>query len=164
MGEFGITFLAGCVMLLGLIGLVAPVIPDVALIWLAALGYGLLAGWGPAGPYLFALITLLALAAAAAEIWGSGVGARVGGASLFGIAGGLLLGAFGLVFFSPVGGVIGLLLGTFLVEWWRLKDSRKAAQGMLGMGVGFGLGFGLKVVLALAMVGLWIVWVITAAD
>jgi uncharacterized protein YqgC (DUF456 family) len=159
--ELGITFLAGLLMLVGLAGVIAPVLPDAPLIWLAALGYGLLVGWGRWGGYLFALITVLGAVAAAAEIWGGGLGAKAGGASIWGILGGLLLGLIGLVLFSPIGGVVGLLAGTFLVEWWRLRDSRLAAKGMLGMGVGFGMAFFVKLVLALAMIAAWLVWVFT---
>lgn len=148
-------------MLVGLAGVVVPILPDAALIWLAALGYGLLVGWGQWGGYLFALITVLGAVAAAAEIWGGGLGARAGGASFWGIVGGFLLGFIGLVFFSPIGGVLGLLAGTFLVEWWRLRDSRLAAKGMLGVGVGYGMAFFAKLVLALAMISAWLIWVFT---
>jgi uncharacterized protein YqgC (DUF456 family) len=160
--QAGITVLAGLIMLVGLFGVVAPVLPDVALIWLAALGYGLLVGWGRWGGYLFALITVLGAAAALAEVWGGGLGARVGGASIWAILAGLLFGLVGFVLFSPIGGVVGLLAGTFLVEWWRVRDSRLAVKGMLGIGVGFGLAFFVKLLLALAMVTAWLMWVFTA--
>jgi uncharacterized protein YqgC (DUF456 family) len=157
--ELGLTLLAGFLMLVGIFGVVAPVLPDAPLIWLAALGYGLLVGWGRLGPYLFALITLLGIAAAAAEIGGSSLGAKAGGASIWGVLAGLLMGLIGLIFFSPIGGILGLLLGTFLVEFWRVRDSRLAAQGMLGIGVGFGMAVVVKLGLAVLMVIVWLVWV-----
>lgn len=161
MSEFGITLIAGLLMVVGLVGLFVPILPDAPIIWLAALGYGLLAGWGRLGPFLFAGITVLGLAAALAEVWGGGLGARAGGASLWGIAGGLLLGLVCLIFLGPVGAIGGLLLGTFLVELWRQRDSKRALRGMLGMGVGYGLAFFVKAALLLSMVALWLVWVLT---
>ena len=161
MTETSLTLLAGFIMLVGVFGVVAPVLPDAPLIWLAALGYGLLVGWGRFGPYLFAIITVLGIAAAAAEIWGSSVGAKAGGASVWGVLAGLVLGLFGLIFFSPIGGVAGLLLGTFVVEFVRLRDSKEAARGMLGIGVGFGLSMVAKLALVVLMFLTWLVWVFT---
>jgi hypothetical protein len=159
MSELGVTLLAGLVMLVGLVGVVAPVLPDAPLVWLAALGYGLLVGWGRFGPFLFGIITLLGAVALAAEIWGGSLGAKAGGASIWGILGGLLLGIIGLIFFSPIGGVAGLLLGTFVIEFIRLKDAREAARSMLGMGVGLGMSVVAKLGLVSLMIVAWLVWV-----
>lgn len=161
MSELGVTLLAGLVMLVGLVGVVAPVLPDAPLVWLAALGYGLLVGWGRFGPFLFGIITLLGAVALAAEIWGGSLGAKAGGASIWGILGGLLLGIIGLIFFSPIGGVAGLLLGTFVIEFIRLKDAREAARSMLGMGVGLGMSVVAKLGLVSLMIVAWLVWVFT---
>lgn len=159
MSETALTLLAGFLMVLGLIGIVAPIIPDMALMWLAALGYGLLVGWGPWGGWLFAAISLLALAGALSEVWLGSAGARVGGASFLSIAAGFVLGTIGFVLFTPIGGLVGLLLGTFLAEYWRVRDSRQAVRGTLGMGVGYGLSFLVKATLGLLIFAAWVAWV-----
>lgn len=159
-----VTILVGLLMLVGLFGVVAPIIPDAPLIWLGALGYGLLVGWGPVGGYLFAGITGIAVISGLAEIWASGIGARAGGASLWGLLGGVVLGLIGLVFFTPIGGLVGLLLGTFLVEFYRVRDSRRALRGMLGLGAGYGAAFFVKLFLSLVMIALWVIWVVTLAS
>lgn len=161
MSDAAITLLAGLLMILGLIGIVAPVIPDMGLMWLAALGYGLLVGWGQWGGWLFALITVLAAAGVLAELWAGSAGAKAGGASFLSIVAGFILGAIGFVFLTPIGGIAGLLLGTFLAEYWRVRDSRMAMRGTLGMGVGYGLSFALKGVIGLMILGAWLVWVAT---
>ncbi|HHH83445.1 MAG TPA: DUF456 domain-containing protein, partial [Chloroflexi bacterium] len=51
--EVLFTVLLGLGMLIGLVGVVIPVLPDIILIWLSALLYGLLVGWGDKGPWLF---------------------------------------------------------------------------------------------------------------
>ncbi len=158
MNETAVIALVAGIMLIGLLGVFVPVLPDLVFIWLGALAYGLLVGWGTIGGWLFAAITVLGLIGGLAEIWASSVGARVGGASLWGILGGLGLGLLGLILIPPFGAIIGLLLGTFLVEAWRLKDMRQAAKGTFGMGVGYGMGFAVKMVMGLGMVGLWVVW------
>lgn len=162
MVEIIIAIIVGLVMLVGLIGAIIPGLPDIVLIWGAALGYGLLAGWGERGIWLFALITVIGLAGLFAEVWVSGTGAKIGGASIRAILGGLALALVGFIFSGPVGGVLGLLLGTFLSEYVRLQDANKAAQAMLGMGLGCGASLGIKLILGMGMIFVWLVWVFSA--
>jgi positive regulator of sigma E activity len=107
-------------------------------------------------------MTVLGGLALLSEVWMSGAGARAGGASIWGILAGFVLGAIGLVFFSPIGGLVGLLLGTFLVEYLRLGDRRLALRAVLGAGVGFGASLLVKLGLCLGMAGLWVVWALSA--
>jgi len=149
-------------MLAGMVGIFIPFFPDLLLIWAAALGYGLLVGWGEWGPWLFGLVTILAVLGILAETYVGGAGARMAGASYKAIFAGLLLGTIGLFVLPPFGLVIGLLAGTFAVEFVRLRDWRQAGRAMLGMGLGYGASYGVKLVFGGFMIGAWIVWVITA--
>lgn len=159
MSEIVVAFIVGLVMLLGLLGAIIPGLPDIVLIWGAALGYGLVAGWGEYGIWLFGLITLIGLAGLFAEVWVSGTGAKIGGASIRAIFSGFALGLVAFFVSGPVGGVIGLLLGTFLSEYVRLQDANKAAQAMFGMGLGCGASLGIKLLLGMGMIAVWLVWV-----
>jgi len=154
-----VTLVIGLVMVVGIIGAVVPVVPDLVMMWIAGLVYGLVVGWGPWGPWLFAVMTLAALAGLLAEVWVSSAGARLGGASGWGILGGLALGLVGVVFFSVPGAVIGLLGGTFLAEYLRLRDARLAMRGAAGMALGCGASVGVKLGLALVMAAAWVAWV-----
>jgi uncharacterized protein YqgC (DUF456 family) len=147
-------------MLVGLVGIVVPVLPGLVLIWLGALGYGLLAGWGGSGPWLFALITLLGAAGTGAEIWVTGAGARVAGASMWSVAAGVALALFGIVFFNLVGAVIGLVVGTLVAEYYRLRDWQKAITSAGGTAAGCGVSYGVKMLLGLMMIGAWVAWVL----
>jgi len=157
--ETLITIVAGVVMLVGLAGVVLPVLPGAILIWGAALGYGLLAGWGDSGPWLFALITLLGLSGLGAEIWVTGTGAKMAGASVWSLLAGLGLGLVGLVFGSLPGLLAGLVLGTLAVEYWRRKDWDQAVKSSLGTLAGYGLSYGVKLVIGLMMIAAWVAWV-----
>jgi len=152
--------LAGVVMLLGLVGIVAPVLPGLTLIWLAALGYGLLAGWGASGPWLFALITLLGAAGVGSEIWVTGAGTRISGASMWSVAAGVALALFGIVFLNLVGAVIGLVVGTLVAEFYRLRDWRRALASAGGTAAGCGVSYVMKMLLGLMMIGAWVAWVL----
>ena len=106
MFDIAVAIIVGLVMFIGLIGAIVPGIPDVVLIWGAALGYGLYVGWGERGIWLFGLISLLGLAGLFTELWVSGTAARMGGASIRAIFAGLALGLVALLLSGPVGGVI----------------------------------------------------------
>ena len=153
--------LGSVLMLVGLIGTLVPAVPDLLLIWATALAYGLLAGWGQWGPWLFAGITLLGGAGLLTELLTSTAGARIGGASAWSIVGGVAAGVILLLVAGPLGGLIALLGGIFLFEWRKHRDSRRAGRAVLGTAVGYGASFLVKFGLASGAVALWVVWVIT---
>ncbi|MBF8257540.1 MAG: putative membrane protein [Anaerolineales bacterium] len=159
MDQQAVTFLVGMAMLAGLAGALIPWFPDILLIWGAGLVYGILVGWGTWGPWLFALMTVAALVGFVAEVAVSVAGARVGGASGWGILAGLMLAVVGMIVFSPLGALIGLALGMLLVEGWRQRNLRKAAAATLGAVVGWGASLLVKFSLSLWMVLLWGAWV-----
>ena len=162
MDDRALTILVGVAMLAGLAGVLVPWFPDIILIWGAGLAYGVLVGWGAWGPWLFAWMTIVALVALAAEVAVTTAGARVGGASGWGVAAGVVLAIVGLIVFSPLGALIGLMLGLLLVEGWRRRNLRLAAQATLGAVVGWGASIVVKFGLALWMILLWAVWVGTS--
>jgi uncharacterized protein len=153
---------AGLFMLIGLIGTLLPAVPDLVLIWATALGYGLLAGWGDWGPWLFAGISLLCGAGLLSELLTSGAGARMGGASIWSILGGVAAGVILLFAAGPLGGLIALLAGVFLLEWRKGRDSRRAGRAVLGTAVGYIASFFVKFALGFACVGLWVIWVLVS--
>lgn len=159
MDQQAVTFLVGMAMLAGLAGVLIPWFPDILLIWGAGLVYGILVGWGTWGPWLFVLMTVAALVGFVAEVAVSVAGARVGGASGWGILAGLMLAVVGMIVFSPLGALIGLALGMLLVEGWRQRNLRKAAAATLGAVIGWGASFLVKFSLSLWMVLLWGAWV-----
>jgi uncharacterized protein YqgC (DUF456 family) len=160
MSDILVAILTGIVMFIGLLGALLPVIPDLVIIWGAALGYGLIVGWGDSGPWIFGAISILGLGGVLTEIWMSGVGGKVGGASFKSILVGLILGIIGFIFLTPIGGVALLLVGTFAMEYYRLGDAEEALKGMLGVGLGYGASFGVKLLIGLLMMGLWVVWAV----
>jgi uncharacterized protein YqgC (DUF456 family) len=158
--EAVVTVLVGLTIMIGLLAIFIPVLPEMLLIWGACLAYGLLVGWGSWGPWLFGFITVLGIAAATSEIWAGGAGARIGGASRRSLLLGVLLGVLGWIFFSPLGGLAGLLAGIFIVEYRRTGLAKEALRAMLGLGVGYGVSYGIKLALGLLMAGAWLAWVL----
>lgn len=71
LSVIGVTIFA---MLVGLVGLVVPLFPGIVVIWLAALGYGIVVGFNTAGIIIFVVITILMLAGTTVDNVLMGVG------------------------------------------------------------------------------------------
>ena len=155
-----VSILTALLILVGIIGVLIPVLPDVSLIWGVTLGYGLIVGWGESGPWLFAIISLMGLFGVAADVWASSAGAKLGGASMWSVVVGFLLGIIGLFIFGPLGLFGGMAIGTYLMELIRRRKPMDALRAVLGVGLGYGASFLVKLGLSIGMAVLWLVWVI----
>jgi len=157
--EFWLIIFTQIVILVGLFGLIIPIFPGIVIIWLAVLGYGVLAGFGALGVVLFILLTLLMIAGITVDNVLMGVGARQGGASWRTIAVALIAGIAGTLLIPPVGGIIAAPAAVLLLEYQRVKDRDKAWQALLGLAKGWGLSFVARFIIGLIMMGLWWIWV-----
>lgn len=146
--------------LVGLFGLIIPVFPGIVIIWLATLGYGILAGFGTIGVILFILQTLLMIAGVTVDNFLMGVGARQGGASWKTIAAALVAGVVGTLLVPPVGGIIAAPAAVLLLEYQRVRDRDQAWRALLGLAKGWGLSFVVRFLIGLAMMGVWWLWVL----
>lgn len=157
--NYVLLFLVQFFMLVGLIGLVAPIYPGLLIMWLAALGYGIASGFSTLGIVLFAIITVLAVAGSLADNLLMGAGARQGGASWLSIFVALGAGILGTLLFPPFGGLVAAPVAVLLLEYSRLRDWTLARQAVFGMAKGWGLSVAARLVIGLVMMGLWWLWV-----
>ena len=157
--NYVLLFLVQFFMLVGLIGLVVPIFPGLLIMWLAALGYGIAAGFETLGIVLFVFISLLALFGSFADNLFMGAGARKGGASWLSIFVALSVGILGTILFPPVGGLIAAPIAVLLLEYYRLRDWALARQAVFGMAKGWGLSLAARVVIGFLIMGLWWLWV-----
>lgn len=157
--EAVINVLISATMLVGLFGLVVPIFPGNMVMWVAALIYGLIFGFGAKGIILFILITVLTIAAMLGDNVLMGAKAREKGASWFSIL--LALGA-GVLFtfiFPPLGGIIATPLVLFASEYFRLKNHSEAIEVIRGLLIGWGWAFVLRFGIGVLVLILWVVWV-----
>jgi uncharacterized protein YqgC (DUF456 family) len=152
---FGLTLF---VMLVGLFGLIIPIFPGVIVIWLAALGYGIVTGFGTLGWVIFAILTVLMLVGVTVDNLLMGAGARRGGASWGSILVGLLAGVVGTFVFPPVGGLIAAPAAVLLLEYLRGRDWDRAWQATRGLALGWGLSFLVRFGIGAVMIGAWLIW------
>jgi uncharacterized protein YqgC (DUF456 family) len=157
--NISISTLTLIVMLVGLFGLLVPFFPGIVVIWLAALGYGILAGFTTLGIVLFVVLTLLMIAGSLVDNLLMGAGARKSGASWLSLGAALVAGIVGTFLWPPVGGLIAAPAAVLLVEYLRVRDWQKAFVAMRGMAAGWLLSFVARFLIGLVMIGMWGVWV-----
>jgi uncharacterized protein YqgC (DUF456 family) len=157
--ETILTVLISASMLVGLFGLVIPIFPGNAVMWVAVLIYGLIFGFGTEGIILFILITLLTIAAMLGDNVLMGAKARQKGASWLSIFLALAAGVIFTLILPPLGGIVAAPLVLFGAEYYRLKDHKEALKVMRGLLVGWGWAFVLRFGIGVVVLILWLVWV-----
>lgn len=146
------------VMLFGLLGLIIPVLPGLAIIWMAGLVYGIVDGFTWANGAVFALMTVLMLVGSVIDNIIMGASAKQQGASWIAIGLAMVLGIAGSLAFPPFGGLAAALIGLFVYEFYRLKDWRKALDSTKGMALGCGWSAVVRAAIGAVMIGLWLSW------
>ena len=150
-------------MIVGLVGVVLPIVPGVGFIWLVVLVYAVAERFATVDPVTFAVLTVLGAIGFSADLWMSQVGAKAGGASVWSLLAGLVLGAIGaivgLVFLGVgvmPGALVGAVAGVVLAEWYRRKDWREAFKAGGGWLVGCTLSGGVQFLIAILMIVIFV--------
>lgn len=150
-------------MLIGLIGIVLPVIPGTIIIFVAALIYALVEGFQIVGWPTLVVLGLLTIVATTADLWASSVGAKVGGASGWSVLVGLIGGLVGFVVFSLPGAILGAILGVLLTELIRVGDLKQAFKAGGGWALGWVLATVVQLGIGLVMVAIFVWQVLQGA-
>ena len=146
------------VMLIGLFGLVLPIFPGGVVIWLAALGYGLLIGFSPPGVLLFVLISILTIGSVLADNILMAGRAHKEGASWWSIIIALFSAAIVTLLLPPFGGLIAAPIALYLAEYVRRRDWDQALKATKGMLIGCGWAFFVRFGLGVLIIILWAFW------
>jgi hypothetical protein len=149
-------------MLAGLIGLAVPVFPGLLVMWLAALGYGIVTRFETVGIIIFILLTILMLVGSTVDNLIMGAGARKGGAAWLSIGAALAAGVIFTLIFPPFGGIIAAPLAVLLLEYYRRRDWQKAWQALKGLATGWGLAYFVRLGIGIVMMVLWWVWALNS--
>jgi uncharacterized protein YqgC (DUF456 family) len=143
---------------MALCGLIVPVFPGLIVIWLLALLYGIVSGFGALGAVLFVIITVLAILGEVSDNLLMSKKARQEGARWLSIAIAFIAGIVGSIVFSPLGGIAAALGGLFLTEFISSRDYRRAWAVTKGMAIGWGWSFVAQFGIGLLMIALWAIW------
>lgn len=127
---------------IGLLGTILPVIPGLIIVWLASLYYAaVVVGFDAFSPWVFALLTIIALVAGTSNIWLAALGAKTTGASWRTLGVGFI-GSIAGTFLLPiplVGTIVGYAAGLVLSEYVRQGELRPAVKAAFGGMVGWGI-------------------------
>ena len=161
MSSTEIATIVGVAMAVGLVGTIVPIVPGLALIWAAALGYGLAEGFGGAGAVVFGAITIVGLIGEVAGVVLPKRAAGSAGAGRWSLWLGAAAGIAGFFIVPVVGLPLGGALGIYLGEHLRTKDPHTAWRATTATLKGFGLAALVQFMTGVAMVALWFfVWVL----
>ncbi len=159
LGDTGttVTLVAGLAILVGVLGVLVPVLPGLLLCWLGVLFWALL-GDGDGGGVrwvVLALATVITLAGMLAKYLWPGKRLRSSGVPTSSLLAAGVLGLIGFFVVPVVGLVLGFVLGMWLAERARLGPGQAwpSTRGALGA-----VGLSLLVELAAAL-GVAVVWV-----
>ena len=143
------------VMLVGVAGVVVPVLPGLVLVWGAGIAWVWLDGGGPTRIAVGAVLTLLLVVGTVAKYVLPARSAAGAGAPMLT----MLLGAVGAVvgfFVIPVlGMVVGGVGAVLVAELVRLRDVRAAWLSTWAVLRAVGIGMLIELVTAVLMIGAW---------
>ncbi|MEN6434922.1 MAG: DUF456 domain-containing protein [Anaerolineaceae bacterium] len=145
-------------MLLGLFSLLLVVVPGLTIIWVSALVYGIVEGFGTWGWVIFAVMTIQMVIGSISDNFLMGINARSTGASWLAIGVAVVGGIVGSLVFPPFGGILAALLGIFIVELIRIKDLKQAWVSLKGMATGCSAAVVLRFAMGIGMIILWCIW------
>ena len=147
---------AGVLIVIGVLGLIVPVVPGAPLIFLGAL----LAAWAEDFAYLglWSLIVLALLTALpiAVDFIAGAFGVKRFGASRRAVAGATIGAVVGL-FFGIVGVLVGPFIGAAIGGLTLRRNLAAAGRAGVGAALGLALGAAAKLAIAFAMVGIILV-------
>jgi uncharacterized protein YqgC (DUF456 family) len=152
--------------LVGLVGVILPMLPGILLIWLSVFFFFLVErglGFAAIDPITFGVITALALVAGTSDIWLPLLGARRSGSSKRAMVAGLLGGLLG-TFVLPIpllGTVVGYAAGVLLGEYQKHGNWDKALRAGAGGIAGWGIATVLQLVTGFVILLLF-VWQVVA--
>ncbi len=157
LGDSGttVTLIAGAAILVGVLGVLIPVLPGLLLCWLGVLLWALLGDAGAGRWLVLALATVVALAGTVVKYLWPGKRLKSTGVPTASLVAGGVLGLIGFFVIPVAGLVLGFVLGMWLAERARLGPGQAWPSTRNALGA---VGLSLMVELAAAL-GVAVVWV-----
>jgi uncharacterized protein YqgC (DUF456 family) len=156
MGTTVLIIICSILMVVGLFGVVLPLLPGIPLSWLGLFIYALGTGFeriSIATVVVFFILTVLTLVL---DFAAPMLGAKKYQASKLGVFGAFLGFTVGIFIFGFIGIILGPLIGAFLGELIAKKKPKQALGSALGAFIGFVAGTLFKIIVILVMAGFFI--------
>lgn len=155
------SILAIVVMLVGLAGIIIPVIPGLLVIWATALIYGFAVGWDAVGVTVMVLLTVIVIVSIVTGILLPKREADEAGASRLSQYGAIVGAIIGFFTIPVVGVFVGALIGILTVELLAKGNWDEAWTATIGLAKGLGLSVVIDLLLGMVMISAWSIWAAT---
>jgi uncharacterized protein len=160
LGDSGssITFICAVAMVIGVLGVIIPLVPGVILCWAATLAWAFFGDVDSAGRWVVvAIATIVALLGLVSKYAWPGRNLKRSGVPNLTLFAGGALGLVGFFVIPIVGLPIGFILGVWLAEWRRMGDSRAAWPSTKAALMAAGLSMLIELSTALAIAATWVI-------
>ena len=155
MGAAG-QLLVGLAMLVGLVGVLLPVLPGLLLIGAAGLVWTIDDGGGTTRWLVFAAMCVLFVVGTATKYILPARSAAARGAPTRSLLVGALGAVVGFFLIPVVGAIIGGVVGIYLAELARLADAGRATASTKAALVAVGIGMLVELAAGISMIGTWL--------
>ena len=132
--------------IVGLIGCVVPGVPGPPFSFLALVLLSAAKGWEPFSLNFLIIMALITIVVTALDYVVPAAGAKKFGATRYGFWGAVLGMLVGIIFFPPLGMIIGAFLGAIIGEMVVGKPSQEALRAGWGVFVGIMFGMIIKLI------------------
>lgn len=151
-----ITFICALAMVVGVLGVIIPLVPGVILCWAATVVWAIFGDVESAGRWaVVAIATLVAMLGLVAKYAWPGRNLKRSGVPNLTLFAGGALGLVGFFVIPIVGLPIGFILGVWLAEWRRMGDSKLAWPSTKSALMAAGLSMLIELSTALVIAGTW---------
>ncbi|NLO21687.1 MAG: DUF456 domain-containing protein [Syntrophomonadaceae bacterium] len=137
--------------LVGIVGTMVPLVPGIPLIFISIAAYGWYEGFQQITPKYLVIIGAITVLSVIIDYLSTSLGAKYTGSSKKGIWGAFLGTFLGVIFFPPLGILLGPWLGAFIGEYIELQDVGAAIKTGFGTVLGLFSGMIFNLILALIM-------------
>ena len=144
------------IMIVGMAGIIVPIIPSTPLIWLGAFLYAIFTRFEKVTWMVLLIFALLTIFSIVLENLGNVYGAKRFGATRWGIVGSIVGIGVGFYVGGPIGLILGPIVGTVIFEIIGGKGYKGALKSGLGNFVGFLGGSVVKIIIGLTMICIFI--------
>lgn len=151
--------LVGVVMVLGIVGILLPVLPGLLLIWAAGLWWTIADGGGATRWTVLAVLTALLVVGTVVKYVLPARSAAARGAPVSTLVVGAIGAVVGFFVIPVVGLLVGGVVGIYLAEYVRLRDAGRAWTSTRAALVAIGIGVLIELTAGVLMFGVWLLGV-----
>lgn len=154
--EIIFIILAILFMIAGLLGVILPFLPGVALAWFGLCLYAIATGFETISLTIVLVFLGLTIIVLSLDFLAPLIGAKKYKASKLGVLCAFIGSVIGIITMGPLGIILGPVIGAFIGELIAKKERKQAFNSALGVVVGLFLGILLRLVIVLIIIGFFI--------